>query len=72
METAARVLADSRQRHRSIAAVARSVGIESPTTFARMFRARYGLSPRDFRHAPFGSAAGDAPGTEGRELPRGS
>lgn len=72
LESAARVLADPRQRHRSIAAVARSVGIESPSTFARMFRARYGLSPRDFRHAPFGSAAGDRPGTEGREPPRGS
>ncbi|MGR6997355.1 helix-turn-helix transcriptional regulator [Yinghuangia aomiensis] len=70
LETAARVLADPRQRHRSIAAVARSVGIEGPSTFARMFRARYGHSPRDFRHAPFGCAAGGPPGTEGRTAPR--
>lgn len=51
LELAARVLGDPRQSHRSVAAIARSVGIESPTAFARTFRARYDLSPTDFRRS---------------------
>lgn len=48
---ARRLLADPRQQHRPIAVLARSVGIENPTVFARNFRSRYGISPHEFRHS---------------------
>ncbi|WAZ23114.1 AraC family transcriptional regulator [Streptomyces cinnabarinus] len=51
MAEARRMLADPRQRHRSIAAIARTVGIPNPTVFARSFRAHYQLTPRDYRHS---------------------
>ncbi|MEU8134273.1 helix-turn-helix domain-containing protein [Streptodolium elevatio] len=46
---ARRMLADPRQRHRSIAAIGRSVGIENASVFARIFRARYEATPREYR-----------------------
>ncbi|WTW91945.1 helix-turn-helix domain-containing protein [Streptomycetaceae bacterium NBC_01309] len=54
---ARRMLADPRQRHRSIAGVGRSVGIENPSVFARVFRSQYEATPREYRQF-----AGGAPG----------
>ncbi|NUU25314.1 MAG: helix-turn-helix domain-containing protein [Streptomycetaceae bacterium] len=51
MAEARRMLADPRHRPRSIAAIARSVGIENTSVFSRAFRNRYGLTPRDYRHS---------------------
>jgi AraC-like DNA-binding protein len=48
---ARRMLGDPRQRHRSIGAIARSVGIENPGVFARSFRRQFDITPRDYRHA---------------------
>lgn len=42
-------LARPDSRHRTIAAVARRWGFSDPTHFARRFRARYGVTPRDWR-----------------------
>ncbi|MGW0658106.1 AraC-like ligand-binding domain-containing protein [Streptodolium elevatio] len=50
LDEARRMLADPRQRHRSIAAVAHSVGIGDPDVLARAFRGRYGTTPREYRH----------------------
>ncbi|MGW0662935.1 helix-turn-helix domain-containing protein [Streptodolium elevatio] len=50
LDEARRMLADPRQRHRPIAAIGRSVGIESPSAFARAFRSRYATTPREYRH----------------------
>ncbi|MGP3991959.1 helix-turn-helix domain-containing protein [Streptomyces sp. 3N207] len=50
LEEARRTLADPRMRRRPIAAVARSVGIENPTVFARMFRRLFGVTPREYRN----------------------
>lgn len=46
---ARRMLADPRQKHRSIAAIGRSVGIENPSVFARIFRGQYEATPREYR-----------------------
>ncbi|WP_436790746.1 helix-turn-helix domain-containing protein [Yinghuangia sp. YIM S10712] len=46
---ARRMLADPRQRHRAIAAVGRSVGIENPSLFARAFREHYQVTPTQYR-----------------------
>lgn len=51
LDEARRMLADPRLRNRPIAAIGRSVGIESPSTFSRAFRNHFDLSPRDCRHA---------------------
>lgn len=51
MGEARRILGDPRQRHRSVAAVGRSVGIENASVFARTFRARYDLTPREYRQS---------------------
>ncbi|WP_165956293.1 helix-turn-helix domain-containing protein [Streptomyces hainanensis] len=57
MEEARRSLASPRRRERPIAAIARSVGIENPTVFTRMFRQFYDLTPSAYRQ----SQAGDRP-----------
>jgi AraC-like DNA-binding protein len=44
-------LLDPRLRNRSIAAVAARWGILQPAHFSRAFRARYGVSPREYRLA---------------------
>jgi AraC-like DNA-binding protein len=51
MDEARRILGDPRQRHRSVAAVARSVGIDNASVFARTFRARYDITPREYRQS---------------------
>ncbi|MYW05566.1 helix-turn-helix domain-containing protein [Streptomyces sp. SID3343] len=47
---AGRMLADPRQRHRSIASVAHSVGIGNPDVLPRAYRNRYGTTPSEYRH----------------------
>ncbi|MFI0818493.1 helix-turn-helix domain-containing protein [Streptomyces sp. NPDC021098] len=49
LEEARKTLASPHQRKCPIAAVARSVGIENPTVFARMFRHFYDLTPSEYR-----------------------
>ncbi|MFD8863314.1 helix-turn-helix domain-containing protein [Streptomyces sp. NPDC059590] len=56
MEEARRSLASPRQRQRSIAAIARSVGIENPTVFTRMFRQFHDITPSEYRHSPAGES----------------
>lgn len=51
METARRLLADPRQQQRTIEAIARSIGIESPTVFTRMFRQFHDITPREYRRS---------------------
>ncbi|WP_424639464.1 helix-turn-helix domain-containing protein [Embleya sp. AB8] len=46
-----RLLADPRQRHQPITVLARWVGIENPTVFARNFRDRYGMTPHEYRRS---------------------
>lgn len=47
----------------SIAGIARQWGFTDPSSFARMFRTAYGLSPREWRdQSPFGSPAVDGVG----------
>ncbi|NUU23177.1 MAG: helix-turn-helix transcriptional regulator, partial [Streptomycetaceae bacterium] len=50
MAEALRMLADPRQRHRSIASIGYCVGIENPSIFARTFRGHHGVTPREYRH----------------------
>lgn len=45
-----RDLADPRQRHRTIADIARAHGFTDPAVFARTFRRQYGATARDYRH----------------------
>ncbi|TDC20500.1 helix-turn-helix domain-containing protein [Streptomyces sp. 8K308] len=54
MEEARRSLASPQRRQRPIAAIARSVGIENPTVFARMFRHFYDVTPSDYRRSQAG------------------
>ncbi|MFD5317852.1 helix-turn-helix domain-containing protein [Streptomyces sp. NPDC127098] len=54
MEEARRNLASPRRRQRPIAAIARSVGIENPTVFSRVFRAFYGVTPSEYRRSQAG------------------
>ncbi|MGY1842776.1 helix-turn-helix domain-containing protein [Modestobacter sp. SYSU DS0875] len=53
LEGARRELAD--QRSRAIAAVARSWGFSDPSHFSRRFRARFGMSPREWRRVSAGA-----------------
>ncbi|WP_436772302.1 helix-turn-helix domain-containing protein [Yinghuangia sp. YIM S09857] len=50
LDAARRMLADPRQRHRSIAAVGRSVGLVNASAFSRTFKGRYDISPRGYRN----------------------
>lgn len=50
MAGARRMLADPRQRHRPIAAIAREVGFEDPSVFARTFRTHFDMTPREYRY----------------------
>ncbi|WP_420562267.1 helix-turn-helix domain-containing protein [Thalassobaculum sp.] len=55
-------LSDSQSRHRPIYDIALDAGYSSDAAFSRAFRARYGVAPRDIRHAHyvFGDTAGAA------------
>ncbi|MEO3752672.1 helix-turn-helix domain-containing protein [Streptomyces sp. B6B3] len=54
MEEARRNLASPLRRQRPIAAIARSVGIENATVFARMFRHFYDVTPSEYRQSQVG------------------
>ncbi len=54
MEEARRNLASPQRRQRPIAAIARSVGIENPTVFTRMFRHFYDVTPSEYRQSQAG------------------
>lgn len=49
LEECARALTTPSQRGRTVTAVAFDYGFNSPTHFGRVFRARYGTTPREFR-----------------------
>jgi len=50
LEQCSRALSDPAQRNRTVTAVAFDYGFNSPTHFGRVFRARFGTTPRDYRH----------------------
>ncbi|GAB2910781.1 helix-turn-helix domain-containing protein [Streptomyces mayteni] len=54
MAEARRNLASPQRRQRPIAAIARSVGIENPTVFTRMFRHFYDVTPSEYRRSQIG------------------
>jgi len=49
LEECSRALTVQSQRGRTVTAIAFDFGFNSPTHFGRVFRARYGLTPREFR-----------------------
>ena len=49
LEECSRALADASQRGRTVTEIAFNCGFNCPTHFGRAFRARYGLTPRDYR-----------------------
>lgn len=51
LEKCRELLADPSQRRKSIAQLAYQVGFRHPSHFSRLFKARYGVSPREFRAA---------------------
>lgn len=51
LEECKKRLADPMWRHRSITELAYAWGFNNTTHFARVFRERYGISPREFRNA---------------------
>lgn len=51
LEECKKRLADQMWRHRSITELAYSWGFNNTTHFARVFRERYGVSPREYRNA---------------------
>ena len=52
LDECARALVCSAQRSRTITAIAFDYGFNSPTHFGRVFRAKFGLTPRAFRRDP--------------------
>lgn len=55
LEESARALKDPRNRDRSITTIAFKVGFNSLPHFCRVFRARFGMNPREFRAAGTGA-----------------
>jgi AraC-like DNA-binding protein len=49
LEECSRALTLPSQRGRTVTSIAFDFGFNSPTHFGRVFRARYGVTPRDFR-----------------------
>jgi AraC-like DNA-binding protein len=49
LEECSRALTGQSQRGRTVTAIAFDYGFNSPTHFGRVFRARYGVTPRDYR-----------------------
>jgi AraC-like DNA-binding protein len=58
LEACARALSCPAQRGRSVTSIAFDYGFNSPTHFGRVFRARFGITPREYRRCP--DDAGDA------------
>ena len=49
LDECSRALTIASQRERTVTAIALDYGFNSPTHFGRVFRARYGMTPREFR-----------------------
>jgi AraC-like DNA-binding protein len=49
LDACSRALASQAQRGRSVTAIAFDHGFNSPTHFGRVFRAKFGVTPREFR-----------------------
>jgi AraC family transcriptional activator of tynA and feaB len=56
LEACSRALVSDAQRGRTVTAIAFDYGFNSPTHFGRVFRAKYGLTPREFRREKIGIA----------------
>jgi AraC-like DNA-binding protein len=56
LEACSRALVSDAQRGRTVTAIAFDYGFNSPTHFGRVFRAKYGLTPREFRRETIGIA----------------
>jgi AraC-like DNA-binding protein len=52
LDECARALVSNAQRSRTITAIAFDYGFNSPTHFGRVFRAKFGVTPREFRRDP--------------------
>jgi AraC-like DNA-binding protein len=52
LEECSRALTQSGQRGRTVTSIAFDFGFNSPTHFGRVFRARYGVTPREYRRRP--------------------
>jgi AraC-like DNA-binding protein len=52
LEACARALSCPAQRGRSVTSIAFDYGFNSPTHFGRVFRARFGVTPREYRRTP--------------------
>jgi AraC-like DNA-binding protein len=57
LEECSRALTVASQRGRTVTAIAFDYGFNSPTHFGRVFRARYGRTPRDYRRREIGGTA---------------
>ena len=55
LEACARALKSEVQRGRTVTAIAFDYGFNSPTHFGRVFRAKYNMTPRDYRHERAGT-----------------
>jgi AraC-like DNA-binding protein len=49
LEECSRALQIPAQRGRTVTSIAFDFGFNSPTHFGRVFRARYGVTPREYR-----------------------
>ncbi len=49
LDTCARALVSDAQRGRTVTAIAFDYGFNSPTHFARVFRSKFGMTPREYR-----------------------
>lgn len=56
LEACARALSCPAQRGRTVTSIAFDFGFNSPTHFGRVFRARFGVTPREYRRAPQNAA----------------
>jgi len=52
LEACARALACPAQRGRTVTSIAFDYGFNSPTHFGRVFRSRFGVTPREYRRTP--------------------
>ncbi len=49
LDACARALVSETQRGRTVTAIAFDYGFNSPTQFGRVFRSKYGMTPREYR-----------------------
>jgi AraC-like DNA-binding protein len=55
LEACARALQSGAQRGRTVTAIAFDYGFNSPTHFGRVFRAKFQMTPREFRREKVGT-----------------